>query len=176
MLPESYRSLLRPFGLDLQKDEDGDKMPPAAACLGDCMVSRLSSRRDQWMKNKTRADLTQSSLFLSKSSDQTLADHRIPLHEITEIGRVGKDEGNSGINKHGNRDLVKRNLKPDYEDSEPDEAKPEDLLERTRILQLNTEVDGFNFGDYSRRAYIESHQRKIREFSDGKTMQYSSSS
>ena len=84
---------LRPFGLDVQKDEDGDKMPPAAACLGDCMVSRLSSRRDQWMK--TRAVLTQSSLFLSKSSDQTQAVHRIPLHEITKIGRVGKDEGNS---------------------------------------------------------------------------------
>ena len=208
MLRESYRSLLRPFGLDVQRDEDGDKMPPAAACLGESMVSRLSSRSGKWMK--TRAVLTQNSLFLSKSSDrdQTLAMHRIPLHEITKIGRVEKDEGikEHQAAAHGTRDVVKKNLKPDYEfeDSEPDEAKPEDLLEHTRILQLNTGVDGFNFGrtyklrfkdditmeewksklltlqasatrSYSRGSYIERHQRKIREFSESITMQYATS-
>ena len=155
MLRESYRSLLRPFGLDVQKDEDGDKMPPAAACLGNCMVSRLSSRRDQWMK--IRAVLTQSSLVLGNSSDQTLAVHRIllmrsPRSEEWEKTRatvastsIGDRAGNKHRKPGRDRDVVKKNLKPDNEDSEPDEAKP-DLLERTRILQLNTEVDGFNFG------------------------------
>jgi hypothetical protein len=163
-LRQNYRSwLLRPFGMDVHEDRQGDQgMPPAADGVLDCMVSVLSSRRDKWLQ--TRAVLTESSLFLSKSSNHKLAVHHIPLHEITAIARPG--EGDQGSNKHhgvglvaGLRDPIGKhrgfriqNLQPadsgyaSDEDSEPDKATPEDLLASTDILQLNTNKDGSNFG------------------------------
>ena len=159
-LRQNYRSwLLRPFGMDVHEDRQGDQgMPPAADCVLDCMVSVLSSRRDKWLQ--TRAVLTESSLFLSKSSNHKLAVHQIPLHEITEIVRPG--EGDQGSNKNqgvglvaGLRDPIGKrrgfriqNVHPadsgyaSDEDSEPDKATPEDLLASTDILQLNTNKDG----------------------------------
>jgi hypothetical protein len=133
----------------LRKEEDG-RMPPAATCVRHSIVSLLSSSGDKWLK--TSAVLTQNSLFLSKSSDHTLAVHRIPLHEMNKIARAGHDEDDRGIIRHqavahGPRDVAKEKVPPDCnEGSEPEDAKPEDLLASTRILQLNTAKDGFNFG------------------------------
>ena len=173
-LCQNYRSrLLRPFGLDVHEDKQGDhdimtSMPPAAYRVLDCMVSVLSSKRDKWVQ--TRAVLTESSLFLSKSSNHKLAVHHIPLHEITEIRKLGEGDSDSddqGSNKHqavglvaGQRDSIGKlrgyriqNLQiadsgyASDEDSEPDNATPEDFLaSRTDILKLKTKKDGSNFG------------------------------
>lgn len=85
----NFWSFLRPLGLARQTSEDEPNnrycMPPASVCVHDSMVQLMRSKVGKWMK--TRAALTESSLFLSKSSDQTLAIHCIPLHEITKIAR-----------------------------------------------------------------------------------------
>ena len=121
-------------------------MPPAATCVRHSIVSLLSSSGEKWLK--TSAVLTESSLFLSRSNCPH-AIHRIPLHEINKIERAGNVEDDRSIIKHQAvpHDVGKDNVPTDCDEgSEPEEAKPEDLLASTRILQLNTANDGLNFG------------------------------
>jgi voltage-gated sodium channel len=186
-----------------RKEGDG-RMPPAATCVRHSIVSLLSSSGEKWLK--TSAVLTESSLFLSGSCDRTHAVHRIPLHEINRIERAGNVEDDSSIIKHqavahGPHDVGKDNEQPDYDEgSEPEEAKPEDLLASTRILQLNTAKDGLNFGriytlrfkdermiedwksalvelrashtkKYYRQTFIGRQQQKIQSFYGSKTVQ-----
>jgi voltage-gated sodium channel len=138
-------SILRPFGRFRPLDQS-DLMPPTVACVRDSMVSLLSSRGDKRLK--TRAVLTQSSLFLSKSKDLSLVVHRIPLHEITKIARIGHDEGGRKHEAlpHKPRDVAVKNFLPEYQsdshDSETDDARRNSHA----ILVLNTVENGYNFG------------------------------
>ena len=148
--------MLRPFGMDVLEHQDGDRMPPVADCVRDSICSLLSSSGDKWLK--TRAVLTESSLFLSNAHDRTLAVHRIPLHEITKIVKTSHDAENRGINKHkavahGTADKHVSQLRPDslgyYSSDDSDEGeedKAAHLLSSTEILQINTVAEGYNFG------------------------------
>ena len=148
--------MLRPFGMDVLEHQDGDRMPPVADCVRDSICSLLSSSGDKWLK--TRAVLTESSLFLSNAHDRTLAVHRIPLHEITKIVKTSHDAENRGINKHkavahGTLDKHVSQLRPDslgyYSSDDSDEGeedKAAHLLSSTEILQINTVAEGYNFG------------------------------
>ena len=85
------RSVLRPFGHDVfftQNAFDG-KMPGTDLIMCDSMLSLLTSTEDRWIR--LRAVVTESHLFLSKSTDLDTALHGIPLHEILTISKSRND-------------------------------------------------------------------------------------
>jgi hypothetical protein len=82
------RTLLRPFGQDVffTQDTSDGKMPRTDLIVCDSMLSLLTSTNDRWIR--LRAVMTESHLFLSKSTDLESALHGIPLHEILSMSKT----------------------------------------------------------------------------------------